>query len=253
MREGWSGKNIYRELDKLEKEATISSHLISFGSHLALIIDREMVIVMLRSLRYSWVARFLALLLLAAAGLKLNGLAVDPVSRMGLFSVTAFQVAVIEFEIFLALWLLSGKRLLGSWATTLSVFAVFAGVSAYQGWIGRASCGCFGKFSVSPWYAFGLDVAIVFTLILSRPDLTAVRQKPRLILTDLLPAVYGLVGAFAVLLMLVALISWFIGSPDAVLARLRGERVSLYPRMVDVGTGAADEMREAAFWASCDG
>jgi hypothetical protein len=41
-------------------------------------------------------------LLLVAAALKLNGLAVDPVGRMGLFTAPVFQIAVVELEIFLA-------------------------------------------------------------------------------------------------------------------------------------------------------
>lgn len=121
-------------------------------------------------LPYPLVSRFLGILLLAAAGLKLNGLAVDPVGRMGLFTLPAFQIAVVEFEIFLAVWLLWGRQPLGSWATALAVFTIFAAVSAYQGWIGRASCGCFGRLSVSPWYAFGIDLAVLIALIVGRPD-----------------------------------------------------------------------------------
>jgi hypothetical protein len=200
---------------------------------------------MLLRLPYLLVSRFLGVLLLAVAALKLNGLAVDPVGRMGLFSVPAFQIAVVEFEIFLAVWLLWGRQPLGSWAVALGVFTVFAAVSAYQGWIGRASCGCFGRLSVSPWYAFGIDLAVLLALILGRPDLAAVRQ-PRLLLANVLPAVYGLGGALVVLAMLAGLASLRYGSPDAALAHLRGERISLYPRLIDVGTGAPEEVREAA-------
>ena len=198
---------------------------------------------MLPRLSYSWIARFLALLLLAAAGLKLTGLAVDPVGRMGLFSLPAFQIAVVEFEFFLAAWLLWGKRPLGSWATALGVFTIFAIVSAYQGWIGRASCGCFGRLSVSPWYAFGIDLAVLLALILGRPDLREVRQ-PRQLLASLRPVVYGLGGVMLVLGSLAGLGSLVYGSSDAALAHLRGEHISLYPRLVDVGTGDAGEQRE---------
>lgn len=194
---------------------------------------------MLRSLRYTWVARLLALLLFVAAGLKLTGLAVDPVGRMGLFSLPAFQIAVIEFEIFLAAWLLWGRHSLGSWATSLGVFTIFAVVSAYQGWIGRASCNCFGRLSVSPWYAFGIDLTVLFTLLLGRPDL-----QLRLLLASLWPILYGMGGAILILGSLAGLGSLVYGSPDAALAHLRGERISLYPRLVDVGTGAAGEQRE---------
>jgi hypothetical protein len=201
---------------------------------------------MLRVLPYSLVSRVLAVLLLATAGLKLNGLAVEPVGRMGLFTASAFQIAVVEFEIFLAVWLLWGKQPLGSWAMALVIFTIFAVVSAYQGWIGRASCGCFGKLSVSPWYAFGIDLAVLLALAFGRPGLDEVRQHPRLILANLRPAAYGLGGALTVLLSLAALASLFFGSPDAALAHFRGESISLYPRLVDVGTGAPGETREAS-------
>jgi hypothetical protein len=218
----------------------------SFLSHLALSFAREieMEAKMHRCFSYSVIARFLALLLLAAAALKLNGLAVDPVGRMGLFSIPAFQIAIIELEIFLAGWLLWGAQPLGSWAMTLAVFTIFAGVSAYQGWIGRASCGCFGRLSVSPWYAFGIDLAVIFALLLGRPDLRPVREHPRFLLKSVLPVFYGLGGAVVVLGALAGLAYSVYGSPDAALAHLRGERISLYPRLVDAGTGDPGEQRE---------
>lgn len=191
------------------------------------------------SLPFSLISRCLAILLLVAAGLKLQGLAIDPVGRMGLFTLPAFQIAVVEFEIFLAIWLLWGKQPLGAWATALGVFAVFAGVSAYQGWIGRASCGCFGQLSVNPWYAFGIDLAVLLALVLGRPDLEILRRQPRFLMASFLPAVYGLGGAVAILASFAGLASLIYGSPDAALAHLRVERISLYPRLIDVGTGAA--------------
>lgn len=184
----------------------------------------------------------MALLLLAAAGLKLNGLAVDPVGRMGLFSLPAFQIAVVEFELFLAAWLLWGRQPLGSWAAAVGVFTAFAVVSAYQGWIGRASCGCFGRLSVSPWYAFGIDLSVLLALILGRPDLLALR----LLLASLLPALYGLGGAIVMLGGLSGLGTLTYGSADSALAHLRGERISFYPRLVDIGSGDPGEQREAA-------
>ena len=191
-------------------------------------------------------SRFLGLLLLVAAGLKLNGLAVEPGGRMGLFTAPAFQVGVVEFEIFLAIWLLSGKQPLGAWTTAFAIFVVFAGVSAYQGWIGQASCGCFGRLSINPWYTFGIDLAVLLALFLARPELEPLRKQPGLIFGAMLPAFLGLFGATAVLGALSGGASLLFGSADVALARLRGERISLYPRLVDVGTGASGETREAA-------
>jgi hypothetical protein len=119
----------------------------------------------------------LSLLLLTAAALKAHGLAVDPVARTGLFSLAEFQLVVIIAEVFLGIWLLSGKHPLGSWLAALATFSLFAAVSFYQGWIGQSSCGCAGRLvTVSPWWAFGLDVAIITALILVRPDLEHFRQ-----------------------------------------------------------------------------
>jgi hypothetical protein len=87
----------------------------------------------------------------------------------------------------------------------------------------------------------------LFALLVGRPDLTAMRHQPRRMLMNFLPVVYGLAGAAAVLATLLGLASWLFGSADAALARIRGERISLYPRLVDVGTGAPGELREAAF------
>ncbi|HTU88512.1 MAG TPA: hypothetical protein VMF69_00305 [Gemmataceae bacterium] len=159
-------------------------------------------------LSYSVVSRSLAVLLLAVAVLKLNGLAVDPVGRIGLFTAPTFQIAVIEFEFFLAAWLLWGKRPLGSRATALGVFTIFAAANVYQGWIGIASCLCFGRLSaswVTPWHAFGLDLAVLLALLLGRTDLEAVRRQQRLLLASLAPAVYGVGGAIMVLASLAGL------------------------------------------------
>jgi hypothetical protein len=66
------------------------------------------------SIGYHVVRWVLGFVLLGAALLKLNGLSAGPVARMGVFSTPEFQVAVVQFEFFLALWLLSGKHPLGS-------------------------------------------------------------------------------------------------------------------------------------------
>ncbi len=189
----------------------------------------------------------LGLLLLVAAFLKLNGLGMDPVARMGIFSTPEFQVAVIQFEAFLAVWLLSGKRPLGSWLVALATITGFAAISFHQGNIGQSSCGCFGRLAVSPWAAFGLDVLILGLLILGRPDPTPLRDNPRRSLTSaILPAVWGLIGVAGIAGLLIGLAHLGFGSVPAAVAYFRGERVSVEPRLVDVGEGTAGESREVA-------
>ena len=48
----------------------------------------------------------------------------------------------------------------GAWLAALGTFAAFAAVSGYLGWIGVASCGCFGVIKASPWWAFARSVGI---------------------------------------------------------------------------------------------
>jgi hypothetical protein len=63
-------------------------------------------------------------------------------------------------------------------------------------------------------------------------------------LKSVLPVSYGLGGASIVLAALVGLAVSIYGSPDTASAHLRGERISLYPRLVDLGTGDPGEIRE---------
>src|SRR5262245_11117104 len=92
--------------------------------------------------RLQWVtSRVLGLLLLVAAGLKAYGVAVEPVGSAGLFSAPGFQIAVVQFEIVLGVWLLWGIKPVGAWAAAVATFACFAGVSFYLGWEGQTSCG----------------------------------------------------------------------------------------------------------------
>jgi hypothetical protein len=74
-----------------------------------------------------------------------------------------------DFEIVIAMWLLSGWARRFAWAVSLAMFAAFSVVTATKYFHGEASCGCFGSVSVPPQYTFLLDVTIVATLAFLRP------------------------------------------------------------------------------------
>ena len=192
----------------------------------------------------TWLCRVLGVVLLTAAGLKAYGFGVDPVARTGIFSAPAFQFFVILFEFGLGIWLLSGQQPLGSWLAVLLTFTAFAAISFYQGWIGQAGCGCLGKkVTVNPWIMFGADLTAVTALLICRPNLRGLwHERGRIART-----VGTVVGVYLLLMGILAAVAYLgFGSIDAALAILRGERLSIYPSLVDMGEGVPGETRNAS-------
>ena len=76
---------------------------------------------------------------------------------------------VPEFELFLGIVLLAGLWPQVTWYAAVLFFGALAGLSLYKGLSGDASCGCFGKVQVSPWYTLALDILAVAALLVWRP------------------------------------------------------------------------------------
>ena len=109
------------------------------------------------------------LVLLAAAGLKLSGLEVSPYAQFGWLSTSWVQLAAIEWELVLGIWLISGLYArVGTYAGVFT-FLTFGIVSCYLGIVGQASCGCFGTVEISPWIAFAVDVLAIGVLLIGYP------------------------------------------------------------------------------------
>ncbi len=106
-----------------------------------------------------------ALLLLVAAGLKAHQLATEPVLGTGLLESRWFLIGVVEFELFFGLWLLSGLLPKVTWAAALGCFVLFTCISLFKALSGHATCGCFGKIEVNPWYTATLDIFVVLSLL----------------------------------------------------------------------------------------
>jgi len=111
----------------------------------------------------------LALLLLAAGGLKAHQLATEPVTGTGLLDSRWLLMATVEFELFFAVWLLSGTLPRLTCCAMLGLFGLFTCISLYKAISGHATCGCFGRVQVNPWYTATLDVSIVLSLLRWRP------------------------------------------------------------------------------------
>jgi hypothetical protein len=148
-------------------------------------------------------ARFgCAALLLIAATLKMYQLFTDP--GLGVIHGSRWlQTALVEYELLLAIWLLSDVGLQWGRRIALVTFLGFGCYAFFLGISGASSCGCFGKVPVNPWWTFGLDAALVILLFV---------WKPRRVRDDFKPA-SGYVQFTARVFLVVAALFAVVGIP----------------------------------------
>lgn len=119
------------------------------------------------------VVKILAIALLTAAVLKGWQLLTEPIANNDIWSYRPFLVLTVEFELALAIWLLSGLFKKAAWMATLLCFSAFSAITLYKGITGAESCGCFGSVHVNPWITlFAIDLPAVITLSIFRPRLS---------------------------------------------------------------------------------
>lgn len=181
--------------------------------------------------------RLLGLTLLAAAVLKLHGLAVEPVQPMGFFSSPAVRFGLVEIEFVLGCWFLFARELVGPWLVAFAIFCVFSAVSVHYAIIGEASCGCAGRIKINPRWTLLFDIACLAGLLFVRP--AVFRSNSSSWKAAISPVATPLFtsGCIFGLLAVLAVVSF--GSVSAALAHLQGNSISLSPSLVDVGTAPA--------------
>ncbi len=103
----------------------------------------------------------LGTVLLAAALLKGHQLATGLVDGGSLLSTRWFMIFVVELELGMAAWLFSGYAPAALRRAGILVFSALCGVALAKGLVGETSCGCWGRWAVSPWVAAALDAAAV--------------------------------------------------------------------------------------------
>lgn len=111
----------------------------------------------------------LGLVLLAAALFKVHELSTTP--YLDKFPPRWVMIVFTELEILFALWLFFvPKRLTQTtWLATLGLFSFFTCVTLYKALTGEASCGCFGRVEINPWYTLIFDSTVVGLLLWFRP------------------------------------------------------------------------------------
>jgi hypothetical protein len=132
--------------------------------------------------------------------------------------------------------------LVGAWLAAIVTFVMLAGISGYLGWIGQATCDCFGVISASPWLAFGVDLSALLMLLCVGPTLPKKtadgREKSWQEMGALVCFVLG-VGVMLAALMGIG--AWVYGSPARALARLRDESLDVASEYIDCGDGKPGE------------
>ena len=122
--------------------------------------------------------KVLGILLLTGAAMKGWQLLTEPMANNDIWSYRPFLIFVIEFEIALGVWLLSGLFKKTAWLAILACFSLFSFITLYKGLSGAASCGCFGSVHVNPWITlFAVDIPAVIALVIFRPTLSFLRKQ----------------------------------------------------------------------------
>lgn len=122
----------------------------------------------------------LAAVLLTAALLKASW-GGSALFASGILESPWFLVLLVEFEIALALWLLSGVAPGRARVVAAAWFIALGVVSASKALAGEENCGCFGDLvAVSPWLTLSFNVAAVVALAaFAPPGLPFERTLPR--------------------------------------------------------------------------
>ncbi len=119
------------------------------------------------------VVKILAIVLLAAAVLKGWQLLTEPTANNNIWSYRPFLILTVEFELALAIWLLSGLFKKAAWLAGFMCFSAFSAITLYKAITGADSCGCFGSVHVNPWITlFAIDLPAVLSLSIFRPGLS---------------------------------------------------------------------------------
>jgi hypothetical protein len=178
--------------------------------------------------------------LLATAALKGHGLVFDYMADDSFLSTPWLQVAAIEMEILLGLWLLSGWAQRIAWGATVLFFTVVAGASLFSTLHGQNSCDCLGKLSVPPFVMLAVDTFVLIGLAICRPRLGGERG----LRSPLISAVQVLAVAAALVLLAGATYLTAVENPRDALVWLRGERLTMSPISTQLESGPPGEIRQ---------
>lgn len=143
-----------------------------------------------------WAPYLVGSLLLLAAVLKALDLAQHPVSNASFLSTRWFQLAVIEWELFLGIALLLQPTARAMRLVALAMFFAFAAFSLSRAVLGELDCGCFGGMRIHPAISAGISLAALALLAVWKPAPKPANSRALAVLGTFLICA-GPVGAYA--------------------------------------------------------
>jgi len=190
------------------------------------------------------------LLLIAGALLKASGRSFEPGFDSFWFENPVAQTGILQFELILGLWLLTGWLMPGALLAASGTFLCFAMVNVYQVLQGQRSCGCLGRVHIHPSITLLIDLLALAGLGLCLRDQwnrgllsrTRLRTQGRQARAKFVAVAVGCITLFS-LIGLSAIAVY--GSPHKALARLRNEHIAITPSVVDAGPAGPGESRDA--------
>ncbi len=183
----------------------------------------------------------LGLLLLSTAILKLSGGAPASLNQNAILFSPPVRMLTIEAELLLGLWLVSGWQAGASRLAALAFFGLLAAVSLWLALEGQSSCGCFGRIPIHPWATLIFDLSAMSSLAVFRPRLVS-SDRGRMGLKGLMCA--GIGASVLLSTVTAGLMAYWHADFSTVLARLRGEPLTIEPAVFDIGAGVSGQGRE---------
>lgn len=96
-----------------------------------------------------------------AAVLKIHSLLTNESPSAFIFKSRRFEMLLVGYEMFIALWFTLGCRSTLCRQVSLATFSAFACYSMFYSIAGVPICGCFGNMHVSPWSTLILDSGLL--------------------------------------------------------------------------------------------
>lgn len=175
----------------------------------------------------------IGLVLVSASLFKARQWYLDPFAVSDVPAIPILRAAVIDFELILGFWLISGLLPRAAWTLAIATFSVFLAITSRDAIIGKASCSCFGSFATSPWLVGVFDLAAIVLLVTLFPKALP-RSRTAII--------------FAVMLLPATVIPASIA-----LLRVVYPHLQATPELLDLGVAAPGSTSRAAFFLHNDG